>query len=76
LIKHGADLKDMDKRKMTPLMLAAKFGRLKNLKIILDKVKDPHYINFKGDEGLAALHYAVIEKNFEEASLLLEDPLI
>lgn len=50
----------MDKRKMTPLMLAAKFGRFKNLKIILEKVKDPHYINFKGDEGLAALHYAVI----------------
>ena len=35
LVRAGADLKDMDKRKCTPLMLAAKFGRLKNLKFIL-----------------------------------------
>jgi len=28
-------LKDIDKRKMTPLMLASQFGRTKNLKLIL-----------------------------------------
>lgn len=44
-------------------MLAAKAGRIKNLKYILDKVRDPHYLNFKGDEGLCALHYAVIENH-------------
>ena len=60
LIKHGADLMDMDKRKTTPLMLAAKHGRTKNVKLILDKVRDPQYINFKGEEGLTALHYACV----------------
>ena len=60
LVRAGADLKEMDKRKCTPLMLAAKFGRYKNLKFILEKVRDSNYINFKGDEGLAAIHYAVI----------------
>jgi len=35
LVKHGADLKDMDKKKTTPLMLAAQYGRVKNVKIIL-----------------------------------------
>lgn len=65
LVKAGADLKEMDKKKCTPLMLAAKFGRFKNLKFILDKVRDSSYINYRGDEGLTALHYAVIEKHHE-----------
>ena len=30
-------------------MLAAKAGRIKNIKYILDKIRDPHYLNFKGD---------------------------
>ena len=49
LVKAGADLKELDKKKCTPLMLAARFGRHKNVKYILDKVRDPHYLNFKGD---------------------------
>lgn len=76
LVKAGADLKEMDKRKCTPLMLAARFGRQKNVKFILDKVRDTHYLNFKGDEGLAAIHYAVIERHFDCAMLLIEDALI
>jgi ankyrin repeat protein len=35
LVKHGGDLKDIDKRKVTPLMLAAKSGNYKNIKFIL-----------------------------------------
>jgi ankyrin repeat protein len=35
LVKYGGDLKDIDKKKMTPLMLAAKSGRFKNIKFIL-----------------------------------------
>jgi ankyrin repeat protein len=76
LLKHGGDLKEMDKRKTTPLMLAARYGRLKNLKIILEKVRDPVFINFKGEEGLAAIHYATIEKHSECVSLMLEDSLV
>ena len=55
----------MDKRKITPLMLAATAGRMKNIKYIIDKVRDPNYLNFKGDDGLSALHYAVIESHTE-----------
>jgi ankyrin repeat protein len=76
LVKAGADLKELDKKKCTPLMLAAKFGRQKNVKYILDKVRDPNYINFKGDDGLAAMHYAVIEKHHECISLMIEDNLV
>ena len=47
LVKNGADLKEIDKRKNTPLMLATKYGRVKNVKYILDKVRDQQYINFK-----------------------------
>jgi len=35
LIKYGADLKDIDKKKVTTLMLAAKTGNCKNVKFIL-----------------------------------------
>jgi len=35
LVKYGGDLKDIDKKKMTPLMVAAKAGRFKNIKFIL-----------------------------------------
>ena len=66
----------MDKKKFTPLMLAAKYGRIKTLKFILEKVRDPHYLNFKSDEGLAAIHYAVIERHTECIELLLEDTLV
>lgn len=49
LVKHGADLKDIDKKKITTLMLAAKSGNYKNIKFILEKVRDQQYINFKSD---------------------------
>jgi len=57
-------------------MLAARFGRIKNIKLILDKVRDAEYINFKGEEGLAAIHYAAIEKHYDCIVLMLEDTLI
>ena len=63
MARFGADLKDIDKKKMTPLMLAAQAGRYKNIKFILDKVREQQYINFKGEEGLSALHYATIGRH-------------
>ena len=71
LIRAGADLKEMDKRKCTPLMLAAKYGRCKTLKLILDKVRDPNYLNFRSDDGLAAIHYAAIERHTDCTQLLI-----
>lgn len=45
---------------MTPLMLAAMYGKHENLAFILQKAPDALYINFRCKEGLSALHYAVI----------------
>lgn len=71
LLKYGADLRDIDKRKMTPLMLSAKYGRHKVIKYILDKVRDQQYINSKGEDGLAALHHAILSQHSESIQLLL-----
>jgi hypothetical protein len=35
LMKYGADLKEIDKKKVTTLMLASKIGHYKNIKFIL-----------------------------------------
>lgn len=76
LLKHGADPMDMDKKKTTPLMLAAKCGRVGNVRILLERVREGQYINFIGDEGLAALHYACVEGHREVVELMLEDQLV
>ena len=46
---EAEDLKDIDKKKITPLMIAAKFGNYKNIKFILERIRDAQYINFKSD---------------------------
>lgn len=66
----------MDKKKVTPLMIAAQFGRYSVIKFILDKTRDKEYINHKCDSGLSALHYATINQHQECLSILLEDPLV
>ena len=77
LYKHNYEqLTQMDKKKVTPLMVAAQYGRYHNIKFILEKIRDKEYINHRSDEGLTALHYAVIKKQEECVSLLLEDPLV
>ena len=76
LLKYGADLMDLDKKKMTPLMVAALHGRYNAIKSILDKSRDSQYLNFRGEEGLTALHYAVIKSHEECVSLFFSDPLI
>jgi len=53
----------MDKKKITPLMLAAQFGRYNILKFLLEKVRDKEYANHKCDAGLSALHYAIINQH-------------
>ena len=46
-MENGADLKDFDREKKTPLMLACYEGMFYNVEYILEKVRDPNYINFK-----------------------------
>lgn len=77
LHKHNSEqLTQMDKKKVTPLMVAAQHGRYSVIKFILEKLRDKEYINHKSDEGLSALHYAVIHQHEECVSLLLEDHLV
>ena len=50
LFKFNSDqITQMDKRKVTPLMVAAQFGRYNIIKFILEKVRDKEYINHKSD---------------------------
>ena len=60
LVENGADLRDVDRRKMTSLMLACEEGITSNVEYILQVVRDPYYINLKSEEGYSALHYAVL----------------
>lgn len=63
LLKYGSDLKDLDKQKMTPLMIACYYGRSHIVRYILDNFTETLYVNFKSDEGFAALHYAVLNNH-------------
>jgi ankyrin repeat protein len=45
---------------MTPLMLACFSGAYFNVEYMLEKVRDPNFINCKSDEGFSALHYALL----------------
>lgn len=76
LVESGADLRDCDKRRMTPLMLACFEGIFYNVEYILEKVRDTNYINCKSDEGYTALHYAVLQNNIECIELLINDPYV
>ena len=40
LISKGVDIREGDKKKFTPLMIAAKYGRIDNVKLILSEIKD------------------------------------
>lgn len=38
LISKGVDIREGDRKKMTPLMIASKHGRLHNVKLLLELV--------------------------------------
>lgn len=64
-MESGADLRDADRKRMTPLMLACCEGLYFNVEFILEKMRDPNYINFKSEEGYTALHYAILKSHTE-----------
>ena len=71
LVKHGSDLKDMDKTKMTPLMVAAYYGRSQCLEYILSIASEISYVNFRSEHGFSALHYAVLGGHLDCVKILL-----
>ena len=56
-------------------MIASELGLAENVSFILQKVRDPIYINFRSDEGYTALHYAVLKDHIECVQILIDDPV-
>lgn len=75
LVNYQSDLKQTDKNRMTPLMLAAMFGKAKNVAYIIQRVPEPLYLNFRCKDGLSALHYAIINEQVECVNILLSSNL-
>lgn len=67
-------MRDLDKYKMSPLMIACYYGRYYNVKYILEKCNEPLYINHRSEEGYSALHYAILKGHTDILRLLLEEP--
>lgn len=57
LISKGVELREGDKEKNTPLILAAKYGRACNIKVLMEQL-DASFINVKNKEGNAPIHLA------------------
>lgn len=76
LLNYKSDLKETDKQRVTPLMLAAMYGKQDNLAFILSNVSDSLYINFRCKDMLSALHYAVIHDQLPCVKVLLNNPLV
>jgi len=59
LLKNNVDFREGDREKMTPLMVACKYGRLKNVQVLLKLLeKEPKLMAQKSKEGNMAIHLA------------------
>jgi ankyrin repeat protein len=74
LVERGAELRDIDRKKFTSLMIASYHGLDRNVEYILEKVRDPNFINFRSSEGYTALHYAILNDHIECVRVILNDP--
>jgi len=71
LKSKGADLKEGDKTKTTPLMLACLTGRAHNVTYILSQV-DVNNIKSKDRNSMMAIHYAALKGSIECMTILKE----
>ena len=69
LHRRGVDLRDQDKNKINPLMLAASAGKHENLRRITELVQCN--LNQKSKLGFSALHYAVLNDHRDTVAALL-----
>lgn len=58
LMEKGADSREVDQQKNSPLMIAAEAGRAKNLELLLQPEKSD--INAKNKDGMMAIHLAAM----------------
>ena len=59
LASKGVDMREGDQLGITPLMIAAIYGRAKNVRFLLEK-EDRSNINAKNKEGMMAIHLAAM----------------
>ncbi|XP_027180781.1 ankyrin repeat-containing protein NPR4-like [Coffea eugenioides] len=55
----------------TVLHLCIKYNQLEALKILVDKLKDPEFVNAKNEDGMTILHLAVYYEQYETIKYLL-----
>jgi len=71
LESKGVIVNDLDKVKTTPLMIAAQFGRVENIKVLL-KHGAESALSLKNKNQMGAIHYAAMNGHTEAVKLLIE----
>jgi ankyrin repeat protein/predicted DNA-binding WGR domain protein len=70
LIRHGANVNEMDKKKITPIMVAARYNRTETLKLLISKGVS---CKIKSREGKSAIHYACEHGSYDALKLLIPE---
>ena len=68
LVSHGANINEMDKKKVTPLMIAAIYNRKETAKFLIEKGASA---KIKSREGKSPIHYAAENGSVEVLEILL-----
>jgi len=68
LLDRGADMQELTKKKVTPLMIAASRNRAETAKLLLEKGAN---VDSKSRRGKAALHYAAKHNSLQTIKVLL-----
>lgn len=69
LLEHGADPNRADVYSWTPLMRAVRESRLETVRLLVDNTRTD--VNRRGENGVTALHLAVVEGDRDTVKLLL-----
>jgi len=73
LLELGANYRELDNMKTTPLMIAAEHGRAQNIKALCEHNSElKSHINLKDKSNLAAIHIAVRAGKLESVKALCE----
>jgi ankyrin repeat protein/predicted DNA-binding WGR domain protein len=70
LLENNTEFREANKKKLTPLMMAAMLGRSKNVELLMKKMD---ISKKKSRDGYAAIHYAILGNHFETVRVLIEN---
>ena len=71
LLKNGIDTRERDQSKNTPLMIACKYGRIKNVKLLIENELISN-IDCKNKENNSAIHIATKNGHLDILKILLK----